>query len=112
VIRLVYCHNCGTKNEDDAEYCSKCGTSLKENDEYSHDRHYHGRNGRYRHRNECFGLPNGGLIVGIVFGILLILFGISSIYGFAFWDYVWPLIVVLFGILILVSAIYNYTRRR
>jgi hypothetical protein len=99
-------------NDDDAEYCSKCGTPLKGNGEDSHGRRYHDRDARYHHRNECFGLPNGGLIVGIVFGILLILFGISSIYGFAFWDYVWPLVVVLFGILIVVSAIYNYTRRR
>ena len=25
---MVYCSECGKKNEDDAEYCSKCGASL------------------------------------------------------------------------------------
>ena len=30
---MVYCHKCGTKNEDDAEFCSKCGSLLKENND-------------------------------------------------------------------------------
>ena len=110
---MVYCHNCGTKNEDDAEYCSKCGSSLKENDDYYRDRrHRHRRDGGYPRRGECFGLPHGGLIVGLIVGILLILFGISSIYGFAFWQYVWPTIIVIIGILFVAGAIYNYSRRR
>jgi uncharacterized membrane protein YvbJ len=105
---MVYCHECGTKNEEDAEYCSKCGSSLKENPD---ERHRNRRDYRYRQRNECFGLPNGGLIVGIIFGAILILFGISSIYGFAFWVYFWPVIIIIVGILIIAGAITNYRRR-
>ena len=109
---MVYCHECGTKIEDDAEYCSKCGSSLKENTDPRDERRLHRNEYRYRHRNECFGLPHGGLIVGIFFGALLILFGISSIYGITIWNYLWPIVVIIIGILIITSAIYNYTRRR
>ncbi len=31
---MVYCHNCGTKNDDDAEFCSKCGEPLKDVSDY------------------------------------------------------------------------------
>jgi hypothetical protein len=109
---MVYCHECGTKNEDDAEYCSKCGSSLKENGDPRDEKRHRRSDYRYRQRNECFGLPNGGLIVGILFGALLILFGISSVYGFAIWNYIWPIVIVVVGILIIASALYNYTRRR
>ncbi len=112
MIIVVYCHECGTKNEDDAEYCSKCGSSLKGNSDPMDERHRRRNDYRYRHRNECFGLPHGGLIIGILFGVLLILFGLSSYYGFAIWDYIWPIVIVIVGILIIISAIYNYTRRR
>lgn len=109
---MVYCKDCGTKNDDDAEYCSKCGSSLQDNGDRPDERHRHRRDYRYRQRNECFGLPNGGLIVGIIFGALLILFGISSIYGFAFWRYVWPIVIVIVGILIIAGAITSYNRRK
>ena len=108
---MVYCHECGTKNEDDAEYCSKCGASLKDRD-YRDERHHHRHDRRYRrHRNEAFGLPNGSMIVGLLFGILLILFGISTYYGIELWRYLWPIIIVIVGILIVAGAISNYARR-
>jgi ribosomal protein L40E len=30
---MVYCHECGTKNDEEAEYCSKCGALLKNSDD-------------------------------------------------------------------------------
>ena len=107
---MVYCHECGTKNDDDAEYCSKCGTSLKDSDDRD-ERYRRRRERRHRHRNEFFGLPNGSMIVGLLFGILLILFGLSSFYGVELWRYIWPAIIVILGILIVAGAISNYARR-
>jgi uncharacterized membrane protein YvbJ len=108
---MVYCHECGTKNEDDAEYCSKCGSSLKNRDDRE-ERYHHRHDRRYRHRDEAFGLPNGGMVVGLLFGLLLILFGISAYYGISLWKYLWPIIIVVVGILIIADAISNYARRR
>lgn len=95
---MVYCHKCGTKNADDAEYCSKCGTPLKDDERHSYK----------KQRDECFGLPHGSLIAGLFFGILLILFGISSIYGWDIWQFIGPFIIIFVGILILLGAIYRY----
>ncbi|MDD1763770.1 MAG: zinc ribbon domain-containing protein [Methanobacteriaceae archaeon] len=103
---MVYCHNCGTKNEDDAEFCSKCGTVLKENVERGH-REKH----RKRQRDECFGLPHGNIIGPLIIGSILILAGLSAIYGFEFWQYLWPALIVLIGILIIAGAIYGARRK-
>ncbi|HMK54397.1 MAG TPA: zinc-ribbon domain-containing protein [Methanobacteriaceae archaeon] len=104
---MVYCHNCGTKNDDDAEYCSKCGTPLKE----SADNRRHREEYRHRQRNQCFGLPHGNLIGPLIIGAILILVGLSSFYGFQVWTYIWPAIIILVGLLIVVGAIFGYRNR-
>jgi uncharacterized membrane protein YvbJ len=103
---MVYCHNCGTKNEEEDEYCSKCGTPLKETVEKRYRPEH-----RRRQRDECFGLPHGNIIVPLVIGVILILSGLSAIYGFEFWQYLWPALIVLIGLLIIAGAIYQ-TRRK
>ncbi len=117
---MAYCDKCGNNNPEDAEYCSKCGISMNDDndrDRYGEDRdRYRGdrrryREDRYRYRNECFGLPHGGLIVGILIGLFLILLGLSSIYGFSLFQYIWPIIIIIVGLLIILSAIYRYTQR-
>ncbi len=100
---MVYCDKCGAKNDDESEFCSKCGAELKER---SHRRNHH-----HRQREECFGLPNGGLIVAIIFGILLVLFGLSSIFKFTISEYVWAIVVVIVGILVIAGAVYRYGKR-
>ena len=102
---MAYCDECGTKNEDDAGYCSKCGKPLKE------ENNHRPRNYRRRQRDECFGLPFGNIIVPIIIGIVLIMIGLSSIYGFSVWQYLWPAIVIVVGLLIIIGAIYR-TRRK
>lgn len=102
---MVYCHNCGTKNEEEDEYCSKCGTPLKENVE-----HRQRAESRQRQREECFGLPYGNIIVPLIIGVILILSGLSSIYGFEL-ENLWPAIIVIIGLLIIAGAIYGIRRK-
>jgi hypothetical protein len=66
-------------------------------------------------QGECFGLPNGGMIAGIVFGIIIIVLGLGLVlqesgYIADFWNVFWPFIIIIFGILILLGALYG--RRR
>jgi tetrahydromethanopterin S-methyltransferase subunit E len=62
--------------------------------------------------NECFGLPHGGAIVGLVFGIIIVFLGIAIYTGFAnLWDIMGPLILVIVGILIIAGALYGMRRR-
>ena len=63
-----------------------------------------------RERDECFGLPNSGAIAGIVFGMLIILWGLSTLLG---WEINFmAFAVIVFGTLIVAGAIYKLTRRR
>lgn len=90
---------------DYAVVCIKCGAGLEVG---AHPVR------RYEHRTEkeCFGLPQGGAIVGIIIGIIIILAGLSWLLGFEFWKVFWPLIVIAFGILVLAGALYGLRRRR
>jgi uncharacterized membrane protein YvbJ len=102
---MVYCTKCGNKNEEDAVVCVKCGASLAAAPAWKHERAR-----REKEEQECFGLPHGGLIVGVIIGIIIILVGISSLPGIEIeW---WPLIIIIFGILIVAGALYQYSRRR
>lgn len=104
---MVYCTKCGTKNEDDAKVCVSCGASLIETGaRYSrkYERHM---------ENECFGIPRGGSIVGMIIGLIIILFGISwilSIYYKIQFE-IWPIVVIIFGILLVIGAYYGMRRR-
>lgn len=104
---LVYCSECGYKNEDNAEVCSKCGAPLQvvrpERRNIKRDR---------RMESECFGLPHGGAIVGLLIGIIIILWGLSQLPGLLPADFeFWPWIIVVFGCLIIAGALYGFSRR-
>ncbi len=98
---MVYCTKCGTQNADDARVCSKCGASLYAIGEREHYR---------RMESECFGIPRGGTVVAIAIGIIIVLWGLFAI--FAPDVNVWPIAVIIFGILIVVGALYGLSRRR
>jgi hypothetical protein len=109
---LVYCSKCGTQNPDDAKVCSNCGAPI-----YTVGQKYPGSEQEHYRKveGECFGLPNGGMIAGVIFGLIIIFLGVglylqaSGVVG-NFWNLFWPFILVIFGILILLGALYR--RRR
>ena len=109
---MVYCSKCGTQNPDTATVCSNCGAPL-----YTVGQQYPGSEREHykRMEGECFGLPNGGMIVAIIFGALIILVGFglflqASGYNFSIWSFIWPFILIVFGILILAGALYRRQR--
>jgi hypothetical protein len=66
--------------------------------------------------NECFGIPGGGAVVGVAIGLIILAAGIiyfmqqanlipSSVS-------VWPFAIIVFGILLIISALYGLRRRR
>lgn len=63
---------------------------------------------------ECFGLPRGGTIVGIVIGSIIILFGISWILSHYYnvSIEIWPIAVIIVGILIVAGALYGLRYRQ
>ncbi len=100
---MVYCTKCGTKNEDDAVACTKCGASLGTRPSWRHERR--------RTEEQCFGLPHGGAIVGLIIGVMIIIAGISWLAGINLERHFWPFVAIVFGILIVAGALYGYSRR-
>jgi uncharacterized membrane protein YvbJ len=97
---MVYCQQCGTDNEEDAEFCVKCGATLNME---------RGRRRPPKKQDECFGLPQGGSIFGIIFGIMIILFGARELLGWKI-DF-GPFLIIVVGILIIAGAIYKSQRK-
>lgn len=132
---MVYCTKCGTKNEEDVLYCVKCGAKLVSKDE-SWDKRMEkwgkdfgkraekwgeefgkraeewGEDFGRRAEKGCFGLPHGGFVFGLLLGAIIILVGLFSLLsGNEGLRFFWPLLIVVFGLMITVGALYSLTRR-
>ena len=106
---MVYCTKCGTQNPDDAKVCTQCGASL-----YAAT-YPAPRPERRKVEKECFGIPRGGTIVGLAIGMIILLWGGIMLLQQA--DIlpedisVAPFAVVIFGVLIVIGALYGLSRR-
>ena len=116
---MVYCFKCGTKNEEDAKHCTKCGANLEGSrekrpwgEEFGRRAEEWGEQFGKRVEEECFGLPHGGAIAGIIFGIIILVFGFAWLTGVDIWANIGPFMVILVALLIIAGAIYGVTRRR
>jgi uncharacterized membrane protein YvbJ len=105
---MVYCVKCGAKNSDDAKICSQCGASLYPIRE-ERERYYR------RYERECFGIPRGGAIVGLAIGIIIVVAGLlwflQQAKLIASEVSVWPFAAIIFGILIVIGALFGMRRR-
>jgi len=109
---MVYCTKCGTKNEDTALVCVKCGASLETGTYVTR------RSERRRAEEECFGLPHGGMIAGMVIGVIILLLGFWELMHIvnpavfpSATNILGPLILIIFGLLIVLGALYRLGRR-
>jgi len=91
---MVYCPKCGEQNPDGAEFCVKCGAPLYPERSYRRDRW---------ERNLCFGVPISRQVWGILFGLIIILWGLSEVVGLHF--NFWALVAIFFGAIILTGAL-------
>ena len=94
---MVYCTKCGSENEDDAIECKNCGASLRP-PSYRTYRRKRGEDrcfGSSGGEDWCFGSSGGVPIFGVLFGILIIIWGITALLGddyrWAQWDNLWPI---------------------
>jgi uncharacterized membrane protein YvbJ len=121
---MVYCTKCGAKNEEGVEYCVKCGANLWVSREKRFERRAKelgedfgrraeewGEQFGRRAEKECFGLPHGGTIVGLIIGTIIILLGVSLVLEIEIWNYLWALIIIVIGILIVTGTIYSLSRK-
>jgi uncharacterized membrane protein YvbJ len=103
---MVYCVKCGARNPDDAQVCAKCGAQLYTTGESEHYR---------RMERECFGIPRGGTIVGLAFGVIILLWGfiwfLQQAEVIPKTVEIWPFAVIIFGMLMIIDALYGLRRR-
>jgi hypothetical protein len=107
---MVYCSKCGTQNPDTNTVCSNCGAPL-----YTVGQRYPGSDREHYRRveNECFGLPNGGMIAGVVIGLIIVLVGLGLFLQVTYGINLpfWPIIIIIFGVLIVLGAFFGRRRR-
>ncbi|MEM2897352.1 MAG: hypothetical protein QXG01_07295 [Candidatus Bathyarchaeia archaeon] len=99
---VVYCEKCGAKNEEGVERCVQCGNLL-----------YASRTGRTKAEEEmCFGLPKplGTLVIGVFIIIIGVWLLIKEYYKIPI--ELWPLILILLGILVIIGAIYGIRQKK
>jgi hypothetical protein len=106
---MVTCTKCGASNEEDAKFCVNCGARLEVRRERHGDTCFGEPGGRIEH--ECFGLPHGGAIIGIIIGMFIILWGFNMIWNIEIGRYGGAFFVIVIGLLIVAGAIYGVLRR-
>ena len=118
---MVYCAKCGAQNEDDASVCASCGEPLKVSrrerrgweeeievraEEFGHRAERFGK----QMEDECFGLPGGNTIIGILIGLAIILVGASQLMG---WNLdLGPFAIIVVGVLIVAGVLYKQSQGR
>lgn len=109
-MRLITCPTCGAHNDDDAHFCVGCGAPLSAVNRWDSDEDGCLWLSDRRMDDKCFGLPYNGAIIGVFFGLFIILIGISIAYDFNIWRWIGPSILIIIGLLIIVSIIRRYLR--
>ena len=110
---MTYCQYCGTKNAKDADICKMCGEKLYRGEGKSFPRAARAEV-RGKPEQECFGLPRFGSMVGIAIGLVVLLFGAGFIFSRLYQTRIeiWPLAVVIFGLMVVAAALSALRRDR
>lgn len=100
---MVECRNCGAEAKEDDRFCPQCGADLTQKAE---EVEYGPRYGEQR--EACFGpRGSGGGMWGAISGGIFII-GLGVLWYFDWW---WPGILVLVGLMSIFGGIAAYTRR-
>ena len=118
---MVFCPECGVENDDEAVYCTRCGAVLKggrrrvyytwgwgekgEKDEKEEKREKDEKDEKHEKAEE------ERRTWGIIIGFLIIIMGAISLvdrwygFGWARWERLWPILVIVVGLLIIWGGI-------
>ena len=107
---MVTCSKCGAKNKDDDRFCVNCGGPLysMKSVERRGDTCF---GSERRMGEECFGLPYGKAIVGIIIGFFIIIYGLSIAFNVDLGRWTGAFALLTIGILIIAGILYSHRRR-
>lgn len=100
-MNAVYCRHCGAENRDDANHCAACGAVLQVQARPERAPGYD---------DACFGLPHGGVLVGLIIGIFIIIAGISALPGINLWPWIWAIFLLAVGAAIILAVLAKLIR--
>ena len=117
--RSWFITKCGAENEEGASTCVSCGESLQASrvrrrgwedelevraEEFGERAEQFGK----RMERECFGLPEGNTIIGVLFGLAIILVGARELFD---WNIdLGPFAAIVVGVLIIAGALYKQSK--
>ena len=116
---MVYCTKCGAENEEGASTCVSCGESLQASSVRRRDweeelevraEEFGERAERWGRsmEQECFGLPEGNTIIGVLFGLAIILLGARQLFD---WNIDFgPYVAIVIGAIIIIGVLYNQSK--
>ncbi len=110
---MVYCTKCGTLNPDTATNCSNCGAPLYSTTAPPRDKQYYMQH-HYRRRYDEEYYPKRSSGVGLLIaGLIIITVGLALYFGQIglFFQYFWPIILVVIGIWLLIRGLMWSQRR-
>ncbi len=101
---MPYCSKCGTEIDKDVRFCPKCGAPVSGEGKAEHRT----RGAEAKKQEACFGPPGsgGGLWGAISFAVFIIGIAILMIF-----NYFWPGILFLIGLMIVIGALVAYSRK-
>jgi hypothetical protein len=105
---MIKCPKCGSDNKDDSKFCASCGSALYVERVKRRDDCF----GPSEPERACFGLPYGGVIIGIIIGLFIVILGLTQLAGLNISTYIGPFILILIGVLVIAGALYGMSRRR
>ncbi len=112
---MVYCSKCGVENKEDAKHCIKCGKPLHlVKEKHKEEDVCFGRTERDIERKieeECFWIPYGGALIGVILGVFIIIIGLAIVYNLEIWRWIGTFITIIIGLLIVIAALFGFRRR-
>lgn len=109
VSLMVTCTRCGKDNPEGSRFCVSCGEEL------SPERRLRTRRDDCFGSNksdECFGISHGNSVAGVVFGLIIVFIGVAIFFGQSLEQLIGPVILIVFGSLIVIGAFYTSRRGR
>lgn len=105
-VYMVHCVKCGADNRDDAQYCIQCGASLYPT---------RVRDEKYEKRESdiCFGIGQSVRYFWLIFGILIMLWGISQLLKvyYRITLEIWPLVLIVLGLFLVYRSLTQSFRK-
>ncbi len=100
---MPFCKKCGAELKEDAKFCPYCGTPIGAEERVKPKQRH------AEEREACFGPPGSGAgLWGAISGAVFLI-GLAVLWIFDWW---WPGILFLIGLMVLIGSLVAYSRRR